>query len=284
MKWRIALSVLMWLSRLSAAGQVVADGTVVVVSFSQNEIVIATDGREMRGGGTTYSDNYCKVVALGSKVIFAASGRGGRWNGFSYDWNARTLARDVFAANLKKGTTKHISSQLARDWGIAMKKKLEEDIAMQGLDSLRNTEENTYGYGVFGNFEKDGSLLVVVESIAYTVTNGTITVTPTAHFRSTTPKGSPLCLGKCDISNEGHANQTARAKEWNRQFDIEEATSPDPIMLQAQYAVKLTIQHHPATHLGIDGKKFSDVGGPITVAKLTRKGITWAEPGACPVK
>ena len=285
MKRLIGAIVLPLLIGLDATGQVGANGTIIVIYSSQNEIVFAADSRV--AFGDSYSDKDCKIRALGGKALFAASGRGGQRNKIThvYSWDANTFARNAFVGIVKKGASQHIADQLASAWGIAMKRQLEQDIAADRSLAFANTEnDGTIALGAFADFEKDGTFLIVVERLVYEVaTNGAIAVKAFVDYK-TTSQSSPYYMGKGEIAREAYAHQTPRSKEWQRDFDMGSRFSADPVVFATKYFVSLTIDNYPAMRTDSKGTPFSIVGGPIAVARLTTKGVEWIEKGNCPQK
>lgn len=47
--------------------------TVIIVGIDQQKAILAADSRATRGDGT-YDDHYCKIIALGDDMLFAATG------------------------------------------------------------------------------------------------------------------------------------------------------------------------------------------------------------------
>lgn len=150
----------------NAIAQIEADGTIIVINSSQNEIVFAADSRT--AFSSSYSDQECKIRAFGNEVLFATSGRGGQRNKIThaYVWNANTFAKNAFLAVVKEGPPQHIADQLAGSWGIAMKKQLAQDIAADRSLALANTEnDGTIALGAFADLEKDGTLLMSLKNL-----------------------------------------------------------------------------------------------------------------------
>jgi hypothetical protein len=283
MKWFVAavILILLGLSRLDAVGQMGADGTIIVINSSQKEIVFAADSRT--AFSDSYSDKKCKIRAFGNKILFAASGRNGQQNKITHAhlWDADAFARNAFVAAVKKGAAEHVPEQLASSWGTAMKKQLEQDIAADRSLALANTEKDgTIALGAFADFEKDGSFLIVVEKLAYSISvDGSITVNAFVDHRATSPEG-PYYIGKGEIIREFDA-KTPRSKEWKRDIEMGMGFSPDPTVFMAKALVRLTIDNYPATRVDAAGKPFSIVGGKIAIAKLTPNGFDWVDSGNC---
>ena len=281
MKWFVAAAILLGLSRLDAAGQIGADGTIVIINSSKKEIVFAADSRTTFRH--SYSDEECKIHAFGDRILFAASGRGGQRNKIThaYSWDATAFARNAFVTAGKKGTSEHLPEQLASSWGIAMKKQLEKDVAADRSLALADTEKDgTLAMGAFADFEKDGSFLIVIEKLAFSISvDGSIKIDAFVDHRATRPEG-PYYIGKGEIIRELDAG-TPRSKEWKRNIDLGMGFSPDPTVFLAQALVQLTIDNYPATKVDGAGKRFSIVGGKIAIAKLTPNGFDLVVPGSC---
>jgi hypothetical protein len=112
-----------------------------------------------------------------------------------------TLARNIFLDATKKGASPNLADQLAGDWGIAMEKQLEKDIAIDRDGTLANTEDGTIALGTVADFEKDGSPLIVQEKIAYEIAgNGSVTSNPLSATGTWAPTIIPATWGRGRLS------------------------------------------------------------------------------------
>src|SRR5260370_31768748 len=75
-------------------------GTVIVVYFSKDKIVVAADSLTLiKGGGTEKQEYSCKIATLGKNMLFAAAGRTGYRKG-AFDplpeWTAIGEAQRIY--------------------------------------------------------------------------------------------------------------------------------------------------------------------------------------------
>jgi hypothetical protein len=126
----------------------VRSGTVVLIGYSKNKIVIAADSRQAEEGGP-YHDDACKITALNNKFVFTATGRifdvaadGRIW------WNAPTQAREAFASASKQSRLP--GHTLARDatdlWSQAMRENIASHIRPQEFATLRPNSNYVDGF------------------------------------------------------------------------------------------------------------------------------------------
>ena len=163
-----------------------------------------------------------------------------------------------------------------------MGKKLEIDIAADRDHALANIEDDhVLALGAFAEFKDDKAFLIVIEKITYAITpKGEVMVNTFVDHRATNPES--YYIGKGEIVRELGAAQTPRSREWIRDLKMGLGFSSDPTVYEAKEKVRLTIDNSAPTRTDSKGKKFSIVGGPIAVARLTPKGVQWVEKGNCP--
>ncbi|MCU0226836.1 MAG: hypothetical protein MUF01_04285 [Bryobacterales bacterium] len=103
-----------------ASAQALETGTVIVVAYSKQRIVVAADSRAsfMAEG---FQDEVCKIAHPARKVLFAASGMVG-----AGDWYAADVAKQVAARLVADNPYLSESSlvSLAEAWGRAMAEKI----------------------------------------------------------------------------------------------------------------------------------------------------------------
>ncbi|HEX7286023.1 MAG TPA: hypothetical protein VF532_07555 [Candidatus Angelobacter sp.] len=106
-------------------------GTVVVIFYSRDRVVLAADSRVTDSGpGGPHQDNQCKVSDLGHETIFAASG----FTRYNFGQDQRMPAFDVFreaatvSRSLKAGAPDR-ARVLAENWGRNVKDALDAGLA-----------------------------------------------------------------------------------------------------------------------------------------------------------
>lgn len=267
---RIVIALFVVATFLRASAQIETHGSIAYADWSQNEIVIAADSRQM--SGESYSDTGCKVATLGTKLIFAATGRG-RVGTF----DIYALAPKLLPSIPHKGASKELARKMADAWGKQVKDEFQRvgDIAVEGLDP---------GYvstGLFADFETDGSLLVAVAKITFDRKQGGIEVFSHTKIVPTSPATS-YTLGHNEILNELAARATPRGIAWWNTLKSKVGASKDPVAGEAIGVVDLTITNLEKTKLDGNLVRFSEVGPPVAAVRLIRgKSTEWVTKGKC---
>lgn len=88
----------------------VGSGTIVVVKASPEKLIIAADSKLKVNHG--YHDCACKIISLGDRMIFAATGRM-QIN----TWSANQAARDAFHSISRKEPGGPRAARVAQLWG-----------------------------------------------------------------------------------------------------------------------------------------------------------------------
>jgi hypothetical protein len=279
----VLAALLLFSPRLFAIGQAESNGTIIVVSSLRDEVIFAADSREY--SLLSYSDDNCKIVALGNKAVFAAAGREGIGNPVTAHidgWNAFSIASNVYRRVTLKNTPQRLSEQLARSWGAAMKEHFQAHFSRYGFAKIMGEEdaERVLTRGAFANFEKDGSHLFVVEKITYEIGEGGKVVVSAAIDYTEVSPSFVYSMGTNDIVKEIDAAKTFRAVQWRKGLDVGMLQGDSAIFASGQL-VQLTIENYPATLKDAEGKPFSIVGGKVAIGKLTVNGFEWVQPAHC---
>jgi hypothetical protein len=281
MKWSTVAACAVLVFRLSAIGQVKPDGTIIVITASEKELVIASDGR--RFDPNFYSDDVCKISTLSDKIVFTVSGRAGPKVKPNFQfWNAFTVARQQFQRLSAKGTSDTLPFELAQAWGVAIKKEIEKRMK-RGVDVVRGLTDHAILSGIVAGIKSDGSIIAISEAITFEPLNRTgairIVATPPYILK---PTDFPWWMGKGDIIKELVQRRTFRSDQWNRNIEAAVNSSSDPIATRAIEEVRLTIENLEPTMTDSRGVRFSAVGLPISALRLSSKGLEWIQKGNCP--
>ena len=254
-----------------------SSGTIIYIQWSQDEIVLVADSREVVGN--SYSDVACKIAAPGGQLVFAASGRLARTGNKDVAWDAYAIASEEFIRLTREGTPDDFAMKLAEAWGGAVKIKLEES----GPEVFIGVT-NPMSSGFFADFEKAGALSIVVEEITYeTNANGHHTIIASPKRISSEPGG--YYLGHGEIINEIFARQTDRSKQWANEVRRAMDKSNDPLVTGGIEIVQLTIDNLPKTQITAGGIPFSYVGPPIATVRMKHgKPAEWIQQGKCPTQ
>lgn len=247
-------------------------GTVVVIGWSQTEIVIAVDSRGF-DDKDKYRDDICKIVRLDDHSVFTAAGniihaRAGRAL-----WNAQTEASNAFQEAQRSAGPRLLKSA-AKDWGDHMVAGINQALTVDPSGSLLMLENNIFLTGVFIGFENGSTAMYQVEIVFDPATRQARQNFYTERHRHTVQFAA---LGRNEIVTEVVADKTHFARAEQRKWAAAERNIPlrDRDARWAIRLVQLTMEYDP---------KKADVGGPIDALEITRRGIRWLErkPGCNP--
>ena len=268
----------LWIALLAirlAANAQIQSGSIVVVTSSKDEIVVAADSRRIVG--QSYVDTGCKIAALGNKLIFAAVGNTGLGppNGRA-SWDAQTLARNEFVRLEEKHATHDWTLDLAKAWGNATKIKVQESLTRSGKTFLAGLDGNEIMSAAFAGFGKEGDVSLIRSVIAYRTTKHGFLATNNFEPVLIAP-GEQKVLGEGEIAAEiGGSSPTAAQLRQEAEADAKSGRWTDPGVFWAIETVKLTIKHHVGKMK--NGRIMSNVGGKIDAVSLSRSnGIHWIQ-------
>jgi hypothetical protein len=260
--------------KLNAFGQVKPGGTIIIINASQQEVVIAADSRT--SGAHSYSDGNCKISTFGNKVIVSISGRSGeRHVSDSRFWDAFTIAREQFKRITLKGAAKNLPLDLAKAWGVAIKKEIGKMLSRDHT-LLSGLDHNAIMSAVFAGFVNTRRV-VVTEAVTYEDRGNLPPRIIVSEPHVLAEDEFPHWMGRHEIIDQldGH-------NAWSNQVIAIMKISPDPIAAEAIEKVRLTIDHLPPTRVTDAGVPFSEVGYPISAIRLTSSGAEWIQQGNCP--
>jgi hypothetical protein len=126
----------------------VKSGTVVVMAYSQNHVVLEADSRQFNGTTGTYEDSACKLSAFGDKFLFGESGFAG------YDgWSGAYLARKIVSA-LSSDSPPNITQTISIAWGNSMQEHLRL-VPQNVLNASKVGPEGELGMAFFVGIENE---------------------------------------------------------------------------------------------------------------------------------
>jgi hypothetical protein len=258
---------------LSAIAQQDSSGSIGIASWSDDEITIAADSRQTTGN--RYSDTSCKISAFGNKLVFVATGRSKI--GIDPTWDGYAASGVQYCRLASKGTTNRLAYALATMWGEDVKKEFERygTLAIAGLDDQHVMT------GFFADFERDGTLLMVVEEVTYEILPQGIVIKAHSTIYPTSP-GHISYLGHPAVVIEEQAGKTLQAIAWQDAIHARKRVAKDPVAEEAISLVELTIANLPKDKVDANGIPFSVVGKPVAALRLTRSnGVEWLAQGKC---
>jgi hypothetical protein len=116
-----ALALLVLWNFPEAAGQVWRSGTIIILDFETDRLLVAADSRESLSDSKNYNDDACKIVPLGDYGFFSATGR------TELERNDGTVVFDAteIAKHAVKRAPSHQIREAASWWGNDIKRILE---------------------------------------------------------------------------------------------------------------------------------------------------------------
>jgi hypothetical protein len=276
----------LWIAASPVAFGQAKSGSIIVLGYSKDRVFIVADSRDTISSGKI-DDQYCKVVALGNKLLFALTGISG------YDshtplietWGGVEEARKLF----KAGHSNDIDT-LSAYWGQSMLHHFTKLIKFdpQGLANNVTGAVPVFVLGVFAGANEVGNLAVRVvvarckdgvptPCSLETIKHGTAVPTliqfslePTATMQLE-PFGMLETFVEFNKPREKFS--ATESKQW---VSIPERMNiKDRDMRRAMKFIDLTVAYHPKKEL---------VGGDIDAVELTRDGkVRWISRKAnCP--
>src|SRR6202789_110079 len=121
-------------------------GTVVVIGWSQTEIVIAVDSRGF-DDNARYRDDICKIVRLDDHSVFTAAGNIIHAHAGQSLWNAQTEASNAFKQAQRTGGSRLLKTA-AKNWGDRMVASVNQSLNVDPSGSKLMLEHNIFLTGV----------------------------------------------------------------------------------------------------------------------------------------
>src|ERR1035437_1107224 len=213
MKWLVLTVICSIWMNLNAIADAGTDGSIVVVAWSQKEVVIAADSRGTIGN--SYHDTECKVRALGDNLIFAATGRSRL--GMDPGWDIYALAENQFDSLVRKGTSDRLAEKLATVWGEGVKKEFERI----GVESVDGIDTGYIATGMFADFEKNGELLIYISEVTFKIVppaNLVVIANPPHLDERSQGKYYSGEVGVADSTHEFEADKTRQGEKWADEY------------------------------------------------------------------
>lgn len=111
-------------------------GTIVVIGYSKNKIVVAADSR-VNDEGKGYIDTSCKIMALSNNFLFSASGRISDVTGGRRGWDGDIQAKEAFSFASQQPIISAPSSTFAEDvtdiWAQSVSDRISNHIRITEL-------------------------------------------------------------------------------------------------------------------------------------------------------
>jgi hypothetical protein len=230
-------------------------GTLVILEARDTNAIIAADSRNLRvSDHTVINDNYCKIIAVKNKFLFAQHGTSilGMNNAKFIGDTGNAVTHVVVQTTL---------SRIVRIWENANKlayDALSDVNRRRLLMSTDNTGE--IGGGVFALLLDDGSI-----AYAYIGLNMASSLEFT---RMAVENGKTVFLGDASIANLFSSDIVpSYVREIKEHWTREHTTTENKLIAVVQATIDHTQSRTP------DG--IITVGGHVNEAQLTSHGVTW---------
>lgn len=147
----------------------ISSGTIVVIDFEDDRILVAADSRQAGAGVSPESiDRGCKIIPLGEKMFFTASARSGAIdeNGTMYiDINkAAITAFDQFRT--RKNTSLR-ARQIAAEWGDIARSEYEEMFRRDPGGFFRELRNGNLAAAAFAGSTDTNELVIYAVFVTY---------------------------------------------------------------------------------------------------------------------
>ena len=270
---------LLWIALFSPCALAQADsGTIVVINFAEDEVVVAADSRAIRQDTGVPDDSYCKIAVFRHQFVFASVGASRFLDHATGKtlWDNNDLANQAVRASQSHDRQVSNLYAAALDWAQAVKSHWDAH-----REDARKIPGPRGGQITAGEF-MDNSLAIEIGEIRFDPKNEfdpirqNIGLPPDDRCWPCSANGqtSRICVaGK-------HADV---AKKFCAQRKIQDRISARAPLKVPTRAAALAAKIVELT-IGTYEKTAGDVGGPVDVVSVSRNGtVTWhARKSTCP--
>jgi hypothetical protein len=273
-------AILMTVASAAIANSLPEVGSVVIVLYSRDEIVMAADSRVVNEQTGQYRDDYCKIITPGDEFIYGATGITETAGAF----NAAGLIRRLFREEGRHREDGFVQG-MARKWTHAM----EQNLAKLPSNRLRQSAGEGRGAGalncaMFVGVETSGELALARARLFYRgVSAGGIPrvaaeITPIPLDK---PGINIAGCGDVDVLESIVPPRTAWAKSEVERWQHFTGDAKASIAIRL---VQLTIDHERPRRFGF--QEIVPVGGEIDAAEIVReRPVKWIQRKAnCPAE
>jgi hypothetical protein len=259
----LALVISLALVSASAFAQV-ESGTVFIIGYSNNKIIMAADSRAVDEGKAP-QDDQCKITILGNKFLFATTGRTSDSNSGVVGWDAVVQARQAFAEVANRPPSNHtFAYDVADRWAVLMRQNIAAHIRPQEFSSL--PIGHPFVDGTFAGIAPNGSIQIA-RVVLFRANTSAVNFTP---IEEHTPSDSMQYLplgGRTDEFTEMSLAKTNRAKA-DKKITLKQSKTWS--FLDSDSDARLVIRY---TELVIKYAKDPEhVHGPVDAVELDKGG------------
>jgi hypothetical protein len=274
------------LFRIACANAQTESGTVVILGYSKQKVVIAADSRESNDQGL-YRDGACKIAVLGGKFIFIAAGRTKSIrheiiNGIQHETILWDSTREAEAALVN---TERVSSEqpgdfqdrVAAKWGLLFGTNIASNIQFEEARHLFDNQILVEGLLI--GIDELRRIHISHETIRAKIAVGLPQIAEDPVKVVNLPDAITFtAISEADIFNEFQAARSSRSKKWQRTIpsyaqrlgirDRDAAKAVLLVDLTGTYGAEM-VPSNPTIRL---------VGGKTDAIKLTPTGgIHWVQ-------
>jgi hypothetical protein len=252
-------------------------GTIGIMFFNQNKVIMVADSRVLAvGAHVPPDDSACKIATLNNQIVFFAA----NVSGFSIDtsrfspvepWTATGDIRRVYKTLSEKNPKEIWVGAVADEWGKFESQRLRGLYEFEPRQVIAATDNGILTVAYVGGIDVPGYLIAFQVNITFDNIRR-----PPVQYRVEpilcgSAQGCYSAAGQTDVFTEYTGFRSDRAKleslSWNSGRAFSRTFQPKDLdIIRTIRLVDLTLAFH----------KGSDVGGKIDAVELSRDGkIRW---------
>jgi hypothetical protein len=242
-------------------------GTLIVIGFSQNKIIVAADSRKSSYSGDQFNDDDCKLIPFDGFSIFTTAGNVAFRTQHTAGWNGNYEASKIIASSEKSKSTGKYLMTAAIEWAQIITAEINQSLAVDRDQTMQAVEENRILNGIFAGFENGIAALyqqeIMFDRQGRRATNR-LTDVPMPPVLQWSAVGDAAAANDV-ISGKSPFLETQRRK-WDRLMPTIEPKDRDAYL--AIQLVKIGERYDP---------KRQEIGGPVDVLEITAGGSRWVK-------
>jgi hypothetical protein len=268
---RLALMSFLVLVPYSACAQI-SSGTVIVFGISRDKVIVAGDSRGLIAGEAP-NDHMCKIVALGTRLIFTQAGvtEDIHTVAVSKNWSAAKEASRAFDTFQKSNAKADPIDQVSGDWLVSMK-KIYSRLLRTNRQEILDRDGDTLIASVFVGLDIGGHIKarqIIISFDRAAEQSGTPKLIVDNQLLEITDQNTFHLTGHGEVAYEFWVQSSTRAKiDWQGwQLELGKHLGEDADVLNAVHLVDVSESYAPADW---------GIGGAIDVAEIfPNTGVHW---------
>jgi hypothetical protein len=267
-KWmNILVLILMFGTPLASRSQDTGRGTLIIVGYSQNKIIVAADSRKSSYSGNRFTDDDCKLIPFNGFSVFTTAGNVGFRTQHTMGWDGNREADKIIASSKKSKSTGKYLRIAAVEWAQNITAEINRSLMLDREETMQAVEENRILNGIFVGFE-NGIAAFYLEEIIFD---------PQSRRATNRLTDAPIlpvlqwgAMGDWTAANDVIHGESAFAqrqiREWNLLRPTIELKDRD-----AYWAIQLV-------KIGaLYDSNRQEIGGPVDALEITAGGIRWVK-------